>query len=320
MRSDLYPLLGQPGGPATIAAAAHDLVRTIIAEQEALGLDILSEGESTRSDYWSYFVAGLDGVTVERNGAVRVTGTLAPKSLDLVDDWKLAQSFTTLPVKVTIPGPITCARYVADEAYGSVEALSRAFAGIINHTVHQLAAEGCRYIQLDDCQLTYDPDAAARFGLEYTALCFDGIGPEISRVVHICLGTPGFVRQYEGTGKAPSSNCYPFLLSELDHMPVDVISVESAFSPLPPSTFAGLKTKTVMLGVVDVATTEVETVETIMERARPVVELLGRNRVILAPDCGFSAWNREADKAAYHAKALRKLANMVEAARRLNEA
>lgn len=161
IREDLLPCIYRPGGWAEIEAHAGRLVASIIQTQERLGLDILTEGESTRRDYWSPFVIGLDGVVVDDSGVVTVVAPLAPRSEAVLNEWQLAQSFTQQPVKITLPGPTTCACYVTDSTYGSHEKLSEAFAIVINHYVRRLADLGCRYIQLDDCRLAYYPDIAA---------------------------------------------------------------------------------------------------------------------------------------------------------------
>lgn len=161
---------------------------------------------------------------------------------------------------------------------------------------------------------------SCRYGIGHLGKAFEGVSSLTTRVVHICRGTPGFTKEYDGTGKAPEQDCYASILSMLDDIPVDLISIEHAFCPSPLSVFAGIRNKTVMLGVVDVATQDVEPVELIIARAAPVINMLGSERVILAPDCGFSAWSHPVAsqrEALYH-KALAKLENMVEAARRLN--
>jgi 5-methyltetrahydropteroyltriglutamate--homocysteine methyltransferase len=305
------------GGTALTEKLARLQIRETIKDQDAVGLDILSEGETTRIDYWSHFVTSLSGVKIARSN-------LSPSGVDLivtdhlnnvhdyiVSEWQEAQSLTSKPVKITLPGPLTCARYVRDEYYHSLRLLSLRMAECINYQAHRLAEAGCRFIQFDDCQLAYDPTIAFDYGLEHLEICTRGLPDSVRTILHICRGTPGFVDRYENTGKAPDKNCYELLLSESDQFPVDIISVEQAFHPSPISVFKNIQKKTLMVGVIDVASLHVESAEEIRQRALPFLELMGSDRLLLAPDCGFSAWTSPR----LHQMAMLKLRRLVEATR-----
>jgi 5-methyltetrahydropteroyltriglutamate--homocysteine methyltransferase len=303
-------------GPSLKEKLVRSQIQEIINDQEKTGIDIVSEGETTRIDYWSHFVLSLSGTKIHSSNeyylgyVVSIENELHPLSDYVVSEWKLAQSFTTKPVKITLPGPLTCARYVRDNHYRSLRALSLRLAECINHQALRLAEAGCRFIQFDDCQLAYDPEAAFDFGLEHLEICTRGLPDGVRTILHVCRGTPGFVDRYENTGKAPDKNCYEALLSEADRFPVDIISIEQAFHPTPMSAFKNIHKKTLMVGVVDVASAHVESVEEIRRRALPFLDLLGPDRLLLAPDCGFSAWLSPR----LHQMATLKIRRMVEAA------
>jgi 5-methyltetrahydropteroyltriglutamate--homocysteine methyltransferase len=72
-----------------------------------------------------------------------------------------------------------------------------------------------------------------------------------------------------------------------------------------------LPEQTILLGVIDLSTTEVETPETIVERVKRALPYIAKARVILAPDCGMKYLPRDVS--------LRKLESMVEAAARLRQ-
>ena len=321
---DLRFLLGEPGGIDRLEAMARQQIQSVIADQEAIGLDVLSEGEVTRPDYWSYFALSLEGTAITgtppdrcgKSAEVTVSGPLGVGHRYMLDDWSTAQSCTHLPVKITIPGPLTCASYVKDAYYGSPELLSLAFARSINQYIHLLVEAGCRYVQIDDCQLVYQHDVARSYGMSHLGVCFENIGPEVTSILHICRGRPGFAKCYDGYGKAPDRNCYEVVLPLADQIPIHVISVEQAFYPSPVSVFEKLTSKTLMLGVVDVGSEQVESVDEIVERARSVLQFIDDERLILAPDCGFGCWRFGSGHPV--PVAFQKLSNMVAAARRLN--
>lgn len=307
---------------AEVEGLVRRQIGQVIADQVTAGLDILSEGEVTRLNYWSYFALSLNGTKMgvprDNCAIVHITDELSLNLTYMIDDWKTAQSFTDRPVKITIPGPLTCASYVIDEFYHSREALCLAFAKVIREYVRLLSDAGCRYIQIDDCQLAYQPDVALNYGLSHLAICFDEAGPDVTRVLHICRGRPGFVTEYESCGKAPNKGCYDIVLSEANRIAADVISLEHAFYSTPVSVFKRLTNQTLMLGVVDVCTKDVESVETIIDMARSVMDVLDPARIILAPDCGFGHWNAFLHDESFWIAAQAKLRNMTQAAKIMN--
>ncbi len=72
---------------------------------------------------------------------------------------------------------------------------------------------------------------------------------------------------------------------------------------------SALPEQTILLGVIDLSTPEVETVETIVGRVKKALPFIDKERVVLAPDCGMKYLPRDAS--------FQKLSNMVEAAKLL---
>ena len=67
----------------------------------------------------------------------------------------------------------------------------------------------------------------------------------------------------------------------------------------------------VLLGVLDLSTEEVESVDTIKQRVRRALEHVAPERILLAPDCGMKYLSRDA--------AFGKLRNMAAAAAQLRD-
>jgi 5-methyltetrahydropteroyltriglutamate--homocysteine methyltransferase len=76
-------------------------------------------------------------------------------------------------------------------------------------------------------------------------------------------------------------------LPELAHCPVQQISIETAQSSLDCSVLAKLTGKTIILGVLDLSTHEIETPEIVAGRIRRGLPFVDPERLILAPDCGL---------------------------------
>ena len=99
------------------------------------------------------------------------------------------------------------------------------------------------------------------------------------RAAHLCFGY-GLVVPDE------KPDAYPFL-EELAASSLDQISIEAAQPHLDLSVLRALSAKTIMLGVLDLSTPEIEAVETVTGRIRAGLEVLAPERLMPAPDCGM---------------------------------
>ena len=85
---------------------------------------------------------------------------------------------------------------------------------------------------------------------------------------------------------------YSFLPQLADSAAVQ-ISIEAAQPRLDHAVLRELKNKTVMLGVIDLGTEQVETPQTVAERIRAALKIVSPERLVLAPDCGMKYLTRE---------------------------
>src|SRR6185312_9853905 len=79
---------------------------------------------------------------------------------------------------------------------------------------------------------------------------------------------------------------YSFL-PELAGCPVKQISIETAQSGLDLGVLSDLTDKTIILGVIDLSTPDVETPELVAERARRVFGRIPPEQLVIATDCGM---------------------------------
>ena len=89
------------------------------------------------------------------------------------------------------------------------------------------------------------------------------------------------------------------------------MSIETGQSGLDCAVLDSLPDKQILLGVLDLSTEEVETVEVIKERVRRALNFVIEERVLLAPDCGMKYLSRQA--------AFGKLKAMAQAVQELRE-
>ena len=148
-----YPELGQ---------AQDDATRLIIQDQERVGIDIISDGEQRRKSYMTYVTTRLEGMDYETLGekwirdgrrlAVvgRCTGPVRRNGPILVDHLRFLMGQTSLPVRITLPGPMTVADSVLDTFYGDEREFALAIANTINEEARALDLLGPAVIQFDE--------------------------------------------------------------------------------------------------------------------------------------------------------------------------
>jgi 5-methyltetrahydropteroyltriglutamate--homocysteine methyltransferase len=163
-----------------------------------------------------------------------------------------------------------------DDYYGDPRSLALAYADACNQEVKDLFAAGADIVQLDEPYMQARPDPAQAFGLEALNRALDGVLG--TTAVHICFGYAAIIHE------RPSG--YSFL-PELADCPCDQVSIETAQSHLDVSVLKHLPDKTIIVGVIDLSTPDVETAETVADRARRALPFVEPERLVLAPDCGM---------------------------------
>ncbi|HEY6817706.1 MAG TPA: 5-methyltetrahydropteroyltriglutamate--homocysteine methyltransferase [Croceibacterium sp.] len=266
-----------------------------IAEQERAGLDIITDGEMRRESYSNRFATALDGVDLDNNGTAldrsgepvpvpRVTGDIKRRHAVQVRDVQFLREHASpgKQIKITVPGPFTMSQQAQDDYYGDGEALALAYAGAVNEEIKDLFAAGADVVQLDEPYMQARPDKARAFGLKALARALEGV--EGTTALHICFGYAHLIHERpEG---------YSFL-PELSASGVSQISLETAQSHLDTSVLTTLPGKTIILGVLDLSTHEIETPEVVAERIGRALPYVPPERIIIAPDCGLKYLPRE---------------------------
>jgi 5-methyltetrahydropteroyltriglutamate--homocysteine methyltransferase len=273
--------------PQWLEAAQDDATLLAIRDQERAGLDILTDGEQRRESYSNRFATALDGVdvdnpgtTINRNGepvpVPRIVGPIRRRHPVEVRDLKFLRANTERRVKMTLPGPFTMAQQAQDDFYKDEEALALAYAAAVNEEVKDLFAAGADVVQLDEPWMQARPDKARQYGLNALNRALAGV--EGTTALHICFGYAAMVQA------KPSG--YSFL-PELARSPVRQVSIEAAQPNLDCSVLRELSSKTIILGVLDLSDSGIETVETVAARIRRALPFVAAERLIIAPDCGL---------------------------------
>jgi 5-methyltetrahydropteroyltriglutamate--homocysteine methyltransferase len=137
-------------------------------------------------------------------------------------------------------------------------------------------------VQIDEPWLQARPDRAARYGVKAINRALEGVPG--TTIVHLCFGYAAAVKD-KPTG-------YSFL-PQLADTTASQISIEAAQPRLDLAVLKELR-KTVMVGVIDLGTPQIETSAQVADRIRAALKHLPPERVVVAPDCGMKYLTREA--------------------------
>ena len=287
--------------------AIEAAVLAAIADQEAAGVDIITDGEMGRESYFNHFANSLGGVDTDRLGrgvnrrggeavVPLVNGPIRREEPIELDSARFLRANTSRQAKVTVPGPFTLSQLAQNDYYPDQRSLAMAYAAAINEELRDLEAAGIDVLQLDEPYLQANAEVARGFAVDAIAAAVDGIGA--TTTLHTCYGYAIYMTDKSGG--------YPFL-SELSAVAVDYVAIEAAQPRLDPSVVAELAPRSVVLGVIDLGTTEVETPGAVAQRIRAALEHTDPHRLSVSPDCGMKFLPRQVARA--------KLAAMVEGAR-----
>ena len=273
--------------------AQNDATLIAIRDQERAGVDIISDGEMRRESYSNRVANGLGGIDLDNPGtAIERTGAanMVPRIVSPItwegpieaQDVAFLRVNTDRKIKITLPGPFTMTQQAQDDYYGDETALAMDYAAAINQEIKALFAAGADFVQLDEPYMQARPKKAKSFAVNAINRALDGApGPTI---VHMCFGYSHFVKE--------KPNGYSFL-PELDSTIADQISIEAAQPELNLSIVSSLRSKQVMLGVINMADPNIETPKLVAGRIRSALDVLSPEQLIVAPDCGMKYLNRK---------------------------
>ena len=279
--------------PQWLEEAQDDATLIAIRDQERAGLDILTDGEMRRESYSNRFATALDGVDLDNPGTAldrsghpnpvpRVVGKIRRRESVQVRDLQFLKANTSKSVKMTVPGPFTMSQQAQNDFYDREVDMALDYADAVNAEMKDLFAAGCDIVQIDEPYMQARPEKAREFGLEVLDRALDGVTG--TTALHICFGYAAIVHE------RPSG--YSFL-PELAQSPVRQISIETAQSNLDTSVLKSLPGKTIILGVLDLSTHEVETPQMVAERIVRALPYVEAARMVIAPDCGLKYLPRD---------------------------
>jgi len=276
--------------------AQDDATLVAISDMERAGIDIVTDGEIRRESYSNRFATALDGIDLDSPGerlsrsgrpdiVPRVVGPIRRTRPVEVRDVQFLRVHAHKPIKITLPGPFTMTQQAVDNYYGDDQRLAMDFAVAVNAEIHDLVRAGADLIQIDEPYLQARADQARQYAIRVINRALQDV--QVPTVLHTCFGY-GLVVKNKDVGMG-----YPFL-EELVEVDVDQISIEAAQPDLDLSVLERMGSKTMMVGVLDLGTSEVESEGVVERRIRAALRHIPPERLVIAPDCGMKYLPRAA--------------------------
>ena len=307
---------------AGLRAVEDEAIKDAIKLQEDVGLEAITDGEFRRTWWHLDFLVSFanveeippkvkvkfhthEGDLEYEPPGFRVAGKLGHPRPIFVDHFKYVKSVTKKTPKMTIPSPSLMhfrgGRKAIDEAaYPDMAGFYADLARVYNEEMKDLAAAGCRYLQLDETNFAYmcdpklreqvkanlgeDPDQLAHTYARLINDCIKGRPDDMAITMHLCRGNFQSAWVAEG-GYEPVAEV---LFNEVG---VDGYFLEyddersGGFEPL---RFVP-KGKTVVLGLVTTKLGDLETKDSLKRRIDQAAKFIPLDQLALSPQCGFSS-------------------------------
>jgi 5-methyltetrahydropteroyltriglutamate--homocysteine methyltransferase len=268
----------------------HDMaIKAALKDQETAGIDIVTDGELRRDNDIDYLLARIPGVHIPVTVKSfyydyydsPVVADLLPidsPPLGLADDYRFTRQHTDRPVKFSFTGPFSLSRRVQNKAYAKSADLVRALAHTLNVEARVLAEAGAELLQIDEPFLAGYPEDV---GIAVEAINIMTQGVDVTWGLHVCYGNRYSRPSWEGH--------YDFLFPAVLDANVDQLILEfgrKGYEDLPVIQRLGWD-RALGLGVVDVKTEQIESVDLIARRIRKALDTFPAEKLIINPDCGL---------------------------------
>ena len=303
---------------ADFRAAQDEAIRDVVKLQEACGLEVVTDGEFRRISYWEKFVRLTKGLVIrdavfrfhDEHGhesgftAPYVEGKVSRRAPITADEYGFVSKLTRRMAKVTLPAPSTTHFYRFTDwgdpdAYASGREFFADLGRIYQQEIAELAAAGCRYVQLDEVAIAILCDPAARDKVrqaggnpdELVELYIDAINEAVKAKpagvtvgVHVCRGN--YKGMYLSEGGYDSVAERFFGRAAVNHFLLEFDTPRAGgFDPL---RFLP-KTKGVVLGLVSSKTPRLEDAGLLARRIDEAAKHVDPARLAISPQCGFAS-------------------------------
>lgn len=301
-----------------LVAAQDAAIRAVIKMQEEIGLNVVTDGEFRRGSYWGRFVERIEGLGVDKarfsfhdeDGeelaftAPLVTGRVARRAPIALDEFTFLRDNATALPKITLPAPSTMhfwrgAQFATPGLYDGPRDFFHDLAMIYRAEIADLAAAGCRYIQLDEVALAMLCDPAVRQQVaadggdigELIDVYVDAIAEAVADTpfdmmvgVHVCRGN--FKGKYLAEGGYDEIAKTLFGCAGVTHFLLEFDTTRAGdFAPLRHVA----ADKGVVLGLISSKNPALEQLDDLFKRIDEAARFVDKDRLAISPQCGFAS-------------------------------
>jgi 5-methyltetrahydropteroyltriglutamate--homocysteine methyltransferase len=293
-------------------------IEALIRKQEAVGLKSITDGENRRRSWQVDFLERLPGIESyigerkfkfqgiqPRQVLIRVTKRLGEfTGHPMIEHFKFVQARTKQTPKMTIPSPSAVhfrhgREGVPEEIYPDMHDFYRDLGLTYRKAVRAFADAGCRYLQLDEVNLTYlcdpkqrqividrgeDPDTLPSIYAGMINAAISDIPPDMTISMHLCRGN--FRSTFIASGG----------YEPVAELLFNTINVHGYFMEYDTERAGGFeplrfvpKGKIVVLGLVTSKSGALESKDVIKRRIEEAAKFVPLDRLCLSPQCGFSS-------------------------------
>jgi len=313
-----------------LAAAAYKeiedrAVDQAIAMQEAVGLDVVTDGELRRHTFIDQLTEQVEGLTLDpgdgdsdhipvpfhdESGALEsvftiplsVTSKLRRRRMMTVEEYSYARARARRPVKVTLPSPLMLFLLWSPgrsrDAYRDPFELFADGLRLMREEAEELARLGCRYIQVDAPDFGQLVDQTQRDAWERADISVDRVFSEGADMLNEVAGIPGVtfgLHLCRGNYDSDwiSSGTYETISKQLFRRAAnyDVFLLE--YDDERSGSFSALSDvpddKVVVLGMVSSKFGAMEPADQLAARIREASGFFPREQLALSTQCGFAS-------------------------------
>lgn len=277
--------------------AAMKHTRRWVEFQKEIGLDVLVGGEFLRGDMAEFFGRQLGGRVLDFVPSydnrcyrpIEYYDGVYPLDFSMTaEEFEATQALCPKQLlKHTITGPATLADWAMvsqPRYYRHPESFRKDLALALHRELRYLHQAGVKILQIDEPALTTKPKNL-QIDLESIGLAISDMQKHFYLILHICYSDSNDLNK-----------AFPHILA----LPVHQIHIEMAnrdYGLLAMIQEHGFGDKDIGLGVIDVHTDRIETVDEIVAGVAKVRQYLPANRIHLLPDCGLKERHEEIAKA-----------------------
>ena len=305
---------------SALRAIEDDCIRDALAMQDRVGIGAITDGEFRRTSWRDAPFENFDGFTSERHeadftftlfdGSTRKAGPV-PETASRVrrrtpmaaEHFTLLNDMTKGPTKANLPTPSVTHFFRGDRGidravYPDIEAFFADVTSAYREEIADLAARGCRYLQMDEVPLALlcdqrnqeivrqrgeDPARLVDHYIDAINACIAERPEDMAVCVHMCRGNMG-----HGMADGGYESIAERMFNTLD---VDGCFLE--YDTPRAGDFAPLRhlpaPKKAVLGLLTTKDPTLESADALKARIEEASGVIDIDRLCLSPQCGFSS-------------------------------